>query len=471
MTPRTMAYSAVERPLFPADAPEHMADKDLPSEAQLVLLCLDYLRDLRRSYSKEDLLDAEGINADYLSVSIYALSRCFVQPPELTNELGNDAMMDRNKANMLTPGLFPVQDPLSSKNFISIPNLNTINKEIFYSKNPAVLLSAGDTSEFGNQDPTSWYTHDDNHISNGHRFYLLEGLASGPPFGGPLSLGEITAAGLVGLGARSRAAADKDIKESPLFDQYASAVRAKGFFRDPDTETPRNDPEEEKERLRRAAAVKEERLQKVVAKVRFKLATKAQQQLDDDEAEGPPLFYDPFVMTARERQEHRRKARIEAAQRERNGGESPKQPAKVEEPSEKPSLSIVTNMATKLFSVDTAVAAAESTPTPRFTRSGKPLADVTQKSTPTNVISRPLQSPSAVQDGSPTPRVSQKGIASYIQDSPLDIEDAERLKSVGNGHMQKKEFAEAVEAYTAALTLSPNGPHTMFTFPIVLRPC
>ena len=34
----------------------------LPSESQLVLLCLDYLRDLRRAYpDKQDLLDAEGL--------------------------------------------------------------------------------------------------------------------------------------------------------------------------------------------------------------------------------------------------------------------------------------------------------------------------------------------------------------------------------------------------------------------------
>ena len=61
-------------------------DEELPSEAQLVLLCLDHLRDLRRAYpNKQDLLQTEGLDADYLSVAIYALSRVFVEPPELSH--------------------------------------------------------------------------------------------------------------------------------------------------------------------------------------------------------------------------------------------------------------------------------------------------------------------------------------------------------------------------------------------------
>jgi tetratricopeptide (TPR) repeat protein len=438
-----MAYSSVERPLFAEDDPEHMGSEVLPSEAQLILLCLDYLRDLRRSYSKEDLRDAEGINADYLSVSIYALSRCFLQPPELTNEMGNDNLMDRNKANRLTPGLFPVRDPVSSKNYISIPNLSTINKEILYSENPAVL---DNEAEFKNQDPSSWYQYDNAHISNAHRFYPLEGLAAGIPF----SLGEITTAGLAGLGARCRGDVDEEIKESPLFDQFASAVRAKGFFRDPETETPRKNPEEEKARLIRAREVEEERFQKVVDKFRFKLAAKAQQQLDDGEDEGPPLFYDTFVMSAGERLEQRRQARMEAAQIKRNGAEAPNPPPPTpEEWSEKPRLSIVTSLATKFFTEDTTMAAESSTPPD--TRSGRPFKDVTQEATPLSAphASRSVKYPSPSQD-----------VVSPMHDDPLDIEEAERLKSAGNGHMQKKEFAEAAKAYPEELLLSPNGPNT-----------
>ena len=77
------------------DDREEVGVGGLPSEAQLVLLCLDYLRDLRRTYNEQDLVVAEGIDADYLSVAIYSLSRCFLRPPQLliTSEYGNDAWL------------------------------------------------------------------------------------------------------------------------------------------------------------------------------------------------------------------------------------------------------------------------------------------------------------------------------------------------------------------------------------------
>ena len=58
----------------------------VPSESQLVLLCLDYLRDLRRSYGGgggSDLLEAEGLDPDYVSLAAWALGRAFVRPAKL----------------------------------------------------------------------------------------------------------------------------------------------------------------------------------------------------------------------------------------------------------------------------------------------------------------------------------------------------------------------------------------------------
>ena len=51
----------------------------IPTEAQLTLLCLDYLRSLRRSYHQnpQDLLNGEGLHADYLSLAIWSLNRAF----------------------------------------------------------------------------------------------------------------------------------------------------------------------------------------------------------------------------------------------------------------------------------------------------------------------------------------------------------------------------------------------------------
>jgi small glutamine-rich tetratricopeptide repeat-containing protein alpha len=46
----------------------------------------------------------------------------------------------------------------------------------------------------------------------------------------------------------------------------------------------------------------------------------------------------------------------------------------------------------------------------------------------------------------------------------IDLDEAERLKSQGNAHMQKKEYQEAADAYTAALKLSPAGPQSHVYF-------
>ena len=69
----------------------------MPTEAQLVLLCLDHLRDLRRSYDVNDIDDdgdvgryagrqhplriAEGLDPDCIALAAWALSRAFVGPP------------------------------------------------------------------------------------------------------------------------------------------------------------------------------------------------------------------------------------------------------------------------------------------------------------------------------------------------------------------------------------------------------
>ena len=45
-----------------------------------------------------------------------------------------------------------------------------------------------------------------------------------------------------------------------------------------------------------------------------------------------------------------------------------------------------------------------------------------------------------------------------------DLDEAERLKSAGNAHMQKKEYEQAVDAYTSALKLCPSGPSSHVYF-------
>ena len=98
--------------------PSGDTSQGLPTESQLVLLCLDYLRDLRRAYPAEDLKEVEGLNADYLSVAVYALSRCFTRPTNLVGN--NDCMLDPLK-----------QPPLSPRHFLLNFFSQTLNRTLF----------------------------------------------------------------------------------------------------------------------------------------------------------------------------------------------------------------------------------------------------------------------------------------------------------------------------------------------------
>lgn len=368
----------------------------LPTEAQLVLLCLDYLRDLRRSVDEQDLVVAEGIDADYLSVAIYSLSRCFLRPPQLlfTSEFGNDAWLDRQRVNDSDPGTFPPPSPEVTRNFIELPNLTTINKEILYSRIHQDQNSGTDDTD-EQEKITSSYDYDDAHASNSHRFYPLNGLASGPSFRGPLTLGELVAAGLAGLGARSRLDSEREMIKSPLFEQFVEAVRAKGFFRDPDTEGQRDDPTEELIRQQRAQEIFEDRYRKVVAKFRTKLALRMQNDGKQSSAFGDPLSGNLLAVSAADRQRRRMEKRLEATK---------------------------------------AKAVADDFAAPLRAREMDSAWD------------------------------TQSVAASTHTYNVIDLDEAERLKSQGNAHMQKKEYQEAADAYTAALKLSPAGPQSHVYF-------
>lgn len=406
------------------DEREEVGVGGLPSESQLVLLCLDYLRDLRRAYPEQDLATAEGLDADHLSVAIYALSRCFIRPSHIQvySDSGNDAWLDRAKANILEPGTFPPIRKTSQSKKVVIPDLPTINKEILYKRNPDEIPenygSDVGVPHNAEEDRYSWYEYDDAHMSNSHRFYPLNGLASGPTLRGSLTLGEVTAAGLAGLGARSRLDAEREMVKSPLFEQFLGAVRSKGFFRDPETEVPKEDPAEEKARQQLAAEIYEDRFRKVVAKFRTKLATKAQQQegAASPVSIGGPLSGNLLALSAAERQTRRRQTRIHSARLK--GGARFAAPSRA---SRVPDLAQVPSVDTMGISV---------------------VSSLTKKLAPR----------------SPTERHVHGG------QSAADLEEAEGLKSRGNVHMQKKEYQDAALAYTAALKLSPAGPQSHVYF-------
>ncbi|KAL3759543.1 hypothetical protein ACHAWU_000842 [Discostella pseudostelligera] len=241
----------------------------LPTEAQLTLLCLDYLRDLRRSYpNHDDLYNAEGLDADYIALAAWSLSRAFIQPSKLRHvnpkvsivsesakvrkggmermiqsyymggggleggewydePVGNDAMY-RQLDDDIVDGMdsSTLDDPSATKQMfaiserIRIPSMEDITNEILlrHPKESAV----GNSSEDEDDDP--FYEHNDGHFSNAHRFYLLNGLAStaadGSGSGGGVAAaiqsGLMTPRGFFPRGNSTAAAAATAFDGSPL---------------------------------------------------------------------------------------------------------------------------------------------------------------------------------------------------------------------------------------------------------------
>ena len=263
---------------------------EIPSEAQLVLLSLDYLRDLRRAYANpKDLLEAEGLHSDWLTLAIYALNRSFANPVSLSKQ--NDAWKE------------PEGLPYAAKSvdIRKLPSLEAMTHEVCFSKNPYEGDEDGGLQSYDKDlDSYAWYDYDDTNAANAHRFYNLNGLSSGPA--GPLMLGEIAAAGLVSMQARSRQAAEQEMIESPLFEQFLQTVKSRGFF-ETGNDIPRDDPMEERERILRNKQLYNERYRKAVAKFRTKLSARAQAELPET--------------TLADHQHSRRIGRCLAARRER----------------------------------------------------------------------------------------------------------------------------------------------------------
>lgn len=412
----------------------------LPSESQLVLLCLDYLRDLRRAYgSKQDLLDAEGLHADWITLAIFALNQSFdgdkqknrhrrhlqlqqqqqqQQRGNINNNTGdnnhnsnnggirdslnhpllpvfNDAWMDTHKVLTEAPPSLQrsMMDPKATPNLSNLPSLEDMTNMVLYRDNP--FGGDGGTHDGAEKkqdhadsdvlDNYSWYEYDDTHPCNAHRFYLLNGLAGAVNGhrGAPISLGEIAAAGLCQLQAKSRADAEDEMVESPLFEQFVSAVRSKGFFKDPDNEIPRKNPIEEEQRIRNQRAVYDERMNKVVCKFRNKLAAKV--DLSD-----PSVYGGNGVTVLADHHHNRRVKKVIQAR--------------------------------KVYRASMSMPQGPTTFSAALTR---------------------------IQPG---------GLEAKA------LEDAERFKSQGNAYMQQKEYESACDCYTQALRASPSGPQSHVYF-------
>eukprot|EP00559_Dactyliosolen_fragilissimus_P001747 CAMPEP_0184861760 /NCGR_PEP_ID=MMETSP0580-20130426/6364_1 /TAXON_ID=1118495 /ORGANISM="Dactyliosolen fragilissimus" /LENGTH=1036 /DNA_ID=CAMNT_0027359359 /DNA_START=55 /DNA_END=3165 /DNA_ORIENTATION=- len=94
------------------------------TDSQLILLCLDHLRDLRRNYSMniEEMKEETGLDGDYITIAIWALSRCFAKPKELKfglhRQLEQPPKHDDYNNN---DGTLSVSSNMSSKNNFDSP--------------------------------------------------------------------------------------------------------------------------------------------------------------------------------------------------------------------------------------------------------------------------------------------------------------------------------------------------------------
>ena len=193
------------------------------TETDLTLMCLDYMRDLRRTFPADVLEEQEGIRADYLTLACWALNRALQGAPTLAP--GNDCFTHPKGSKTTTaPTTTTVRHQHKIGNIALPMAWEEIEQEILQSDNAP---NDNEDSKKEEEEFQEWYDYDDQHQSNVHRFYPLGGLASGPSWPGPLTLGEITTAACLTLKAKTRLQAEQELIQSELFDQFVQAVQEK----------------------------------------------------------------------------------------------------------------------------------------------------------------------------------------------------------------------------------------------------
>ena len=455
------------------------AEVEPPSEAQFVLLCLDYLRSLHRSrsVSRDDLEIELGIKQEYLTLAIWALSNSFTRPTELLHgnikdvdkclgkplEFGNDPFFQPEYAHLAHVNTFKNKSFRLSENVV-VPSLAMMENEILYKSNPKSKgESPNGQGESGNdfEDVTpsaasslnphrsTWYEYEDEHYSNQHRFYEVMGLSSKAP----LTLPQIAMSGIAQLRAKSRLQAEENMMSDKLFTNFVDAVSKNGFFRiteqeilsHPDGKVGMSDDDI----ISISDNIHEERFRKVITKFRTKLAAKhvedeqmeLEEELEEEEEEeeepvvhsrlSPPQTKEAFRTITEE--EHM----VEDGYNE-NHEEEEEEEEDAKEEEEGQDDDDATLVASSVYG-DIVSSGTEAV--------GSNGGEINDE-----------------ENSKASKRSRQSQLSNGSSIDKKNLESAERLKAQGNASMQKKKYEKAKNYYTKALELIPAGPTSHIYF-------
>jgi len=326
----------------------------------------------------------------------------------------------------------------------------------------------------------------------------------------PCGFDELVGAGAVACNSRVRRSVEEEIVRTSLFEQFLSAVTEKGFFKDA------GNPGEPRY---------EDRFKKVVNKFRAKLAAKAAEQAAQTgstsvsqrenvhsrarlsppstapKAELAPIPGPPQVQQHHQQQQQQQlhpalsynEQDLEEAERFKAAGNTfmqNKEYARAVEsystalrllPAGPTSHVFYANRAAALLSMKRfrdAAADAERSIALR-TDYGKGYArlglakffledydgamdayTISLSHDPENASSKAYLAKARAKGGAGRTKNSQRA----GRELEADQREAEKLKSAGNSYMSGKEYQRAIEAYTAALKLSPSGPSSHVYF-------
>lgn len=421
----------------------------IPNEFELVLLCLDYLRNLRRgglfSINKDTGIEHEDylrkkeyIDPNWLSLAIFSLSKCFLHDnlkscgsdpyvsgeyynSNSSNDDSNSSNNSSGKENINNTGINNIKDKNGNdRTNITLPSLNIINKEIL------LTSSSTSSSTLSSSNTNNNNIFDDNHTSNIHRFFHLNGLASGVSAGGPISLTELYVSGINVIGGRSRYNAEQEMIDSPLFEQFVNAVQAKGFFDVDQNQNNNNNADSNNNHLY------EERFRKVISKFRSKLAVKAEAAVDGYWMGSDPTLND----WTRFRIKINNDNDVFDSTNDNNDNNNPSDDnnnSNVPLTSER----VLRSLSNKLKE--------------KQQQQASSTTSASHHQTPPSLIKQQHQQHQQ-QTSRSTPQTKDPH-----QQHQIDIEEAERFKNTGNTHMQNRDFESAVEAYTTALRICPAG--------------